>query len=391
MSLQSSSSSTQEHALVYWPKEDSATIVLSAAIVEPFPPVLNMSCILTTSTKTRRGFLLNIGTKQAMEAYENDFLDGTLNDLLPPSEEEYKEQEPPSSRNIQRLTPKTLAFRKRTPLRLIDVNVPGSDMPQKKHLKLEPVDYKPSPTGEISDLVQVKHSNLIKPLTLAEEIAQDMQSMLQTVQRLENSVLATLKRIENIGDKIDEIIRNQSCIRSFPTVEVSNNKYNPPPTALPAPGHNLSSSVLPTPPPIILQGLVKSTKEHTRPYPIRAICKDRELPSTEIKKENLSKISDVLLKYRHLQTEQTMGSLAAKLAREAIFGEDVMKRCTPKGWTDLPALPQAELELLKTTLFELFPRFRTCPWEFERKWIQARESVEQSCKRLRKYSCFRIF
>ena len=92
----------------------------------------------------------------------------------------------------------------------------------------------------------------------------------------------------------------------------------------------------------------------------------------------------MLQKYSSLRVECKIGKLAVKLAREAIFGNAVLKRCTPRGWCNLPALPQVELNLLKVTLFRQFPRFWICPEEFERKWTTAQEALAQACKRLRK-------
>ena len=79
-----------------------------------------------------------------------------------------------------------------------------------------------------------------------------------------------------------------------------------------------------------------------------------------------------------------MSILAVKLAREAFFGDSTLKRCTPQGWNDLPALPQAELHQLKATLFDQFPRFWASPERFEQKWTICQESIAQASKRLRK-------
>ena len=79
-----------------------------------------------------------------------------------------------------------------------------------------------------------------------------------------------------------------------------------------------------------------------------------------------------------------MSCLAVKLAREAFFGDSTLKRCTPRGWNDLPALPQAELNQLKATLFAQFPCFWAWPEGFEQKWRIAQESIAQASKRLRK-------
>lgn len=51
-----------------------------------------------------------------------------------------------------------------------------------------------------------------------------------------------------------------------------------------------------------------------------------------------------------------------RLAREAIFGEDVMKQCTPCGTQELiPGLPHAELYELKMIMFNKFQMFHRCP------------------------------
>ena len=85
-----------------------------------------------------------------------------------------------------------------------------------------------------------------------------------------------------------------------------------------------------------------------------------------------------------LQTESKIGVLAVKLARQAFFGDETMKKCTPRGWQDLPALPQSELNTLKVTLYKQFPRYWNCPEEYEKKWVVAQEAIVQACKRLRK-------
>ena len=82
-----------------------------------------------------------------------------------------------------------------------------------------------------------------------------------------------------------------------------------------------------------------------------------ELPSTEINEVGLQPIANVLLKYSSLRVERQIGKLDVKLAQEAIFGDSVLEQCTPKGWNNLPALPQVELNMLKVTLFWKFYTF----------------------------------
>ena len=50
----------------------------------------------------------------------------------------------------------------------------------------------------------------------------------------------------------------------------------------------------------------------------------------------------VLGKYKKLKGEAK--ALAVKLAREAIFGDEVLMKCTPVAGRELPDLPLAELQ-----------------------------------------------
>ena len=114
----------------------------------------------------------------------------------------------------------------------------------------------------------------------------------------------------------------------------------------------------------------------TTPIPITKVSsKFTELPSSEINKQQLQSIHDVLEKHTALRTECKLGVLAVKLAREAIFGDPILRRCTPRGWNDTPALPQAELNLLKTILFEQFPRFWSCPEEYEKNGLLPKKQL----------------
>ena len=52
------------------------------------------------------------------------------------------------------------------------------------------------------------------------------------------------------------------------------------------------------------------------------------------------------------------------------------------GFRDYPALPQAELNELKQTIFNLFPQYWANPIEFEATWSTCTEAIGQLCKRL---------
>ena len=107
------------------------------------------------------------------------------------------------------------------------------------------------------------------------------------------------------------------------------------------------------------------------------------LPSSEIAKNTLRDVQEVLEENTKLRTESAAGTLCQKLAKEAIFGKELMRRCTPNGTRDFPALPREELYTLKTIMFNQFPRFQRCPGAFESVWKKCVVAIEQACKRLR--------
>ena len=109
----------------------------------------------------------------------------------------------------------------------------------------------------------------------------------------------------------------------------------------------------------------------------------QEVLEKEICRQKLKTAQEVLQQYLDLQIESKIGVLALKLARQQFFEDNLMKRCTPRGWQNMPALPQAELNMLKVTFLKQFPRFWSCLVGFERKWAVAQEAIAQACKRLR--------
>ena len=75
------------------------------------------------------------------------------------------------------------------------------------------------------------------------------------------------------------------------------------------------------------------------------------LPSDEILKDNLKCVEDALRGCDELKCEEKASTLTQKLARETFFRGDVMKRCTPGGTKDFPALPKEEMFSLKKKYF----------------------------------------
>ena len=93
---------------------------------------------------------------------------------------------------------------------------------------------------------------------------------------------------------------------------------------------------------------------------------EKALPSTSIQ-ESLSDIDDVIASYPNLKGAK-LPTLAMKLAKEAVFGEKIMKQCTPLGGRGLPGLPTAELNNLKEILFRHSLQFWGNTAEFKSVW-----------------------
>ncbi len=57
--------------------------------------------------------------------------------------------------------------------------------------------------------------------------------------------------------------------------------------------------------------------------------------------------------------------------QNSIFGEDILRHCTPLGKGDFPALPRDGMAKLKNVLQDQFSVFRRNPAEFEELWESA--------------------
>ena len=89
------------------------------------------------------------------------------------------------------------------------------------------------------------------------------------------------------------------------------------------------------------------------PKPIGPVNpKYSKLAADKIDRAGLKSIPEVLQKYLELQTESKFGILAATLARKALFADKTLTQCTPRGWQYIPALHQAELNRLKSALWD---------------------------------------
>ena len=77
-------------------------------------------------------------------------------------------------------------------------------------------------------------------------------------------------------------------------------------------------------------------------------------------------------------TKSVTGTIAQLLARDAIFSEAVMVKCTPQESRMEPSLPRQELLQFMKLMFELLPE---CHVSFEAIWSKCMTAIEQACKR----------
>ena len=130
---------------------------------------------------------------------------------------------------------------------------------------------------------------------------------------------------------------------------------------------------------------LQSDSHYTSPRPLKSTV-HTILPSTEIHvdKTSLINIKDVINQNSNLLTEDGCGTLAQRLAKQAVFGLSVMACCTPKGSKRFPALPQTELYELKKAVFKELNKFHHRPAAFQTVWDKkCMVAIEQACNRCR--------
>jgi hypothetical protein len=150
-------------------------------------------------------------------------------------------------------------------------------------------------------------------------------------------------------------------------------------------GYNQQSFVPPADPVVHLYHSTphRRVQEAPQSLPIKVKNSENALPSSEIDTTKLSSVDMVITKYSKYKAEAKTPTLAMKLTKEAIFGDEIMKKCTPVGVRDFPGLPIVELQVLKQAMYNKFPQYWQNPCEFEGIWSDCMSSIGQACKRLR--------
>ena len=155
-----------------------------------------------------------------------------------------------------------------------------------------------------------------------------------------------------------------------------------------------SSSTQPGPKPLEVQvnpyiatRLEQVSRNCPEPHPLWGIDIERSLPSSEIDKMKLATVNEVLFKNSKLIRMDAklveIRKLCLLLAKEALFGDDILARCTPCGTGFYPALPYTELYELKKVLLAQFPQFWDRLEDYEVVWRWCVRTLFQECKKAR--------
>ena len=107
-------------------------------------------------------------------------------------------------------------------------------------------------------------------------------------------------------------------------------------------------------------------------------------PSSEIDRGSLLTMDEVVHKYHKLVKKGKVQRLALKLAHEAAFGKEVLKRCSLNGKGNYPALPAGSLNSIKQTILDTFPKYQKQPFLFESAWRRCMRSIGHSANSLRR-------
>ena len=108
----------------------------------------------------------------------------------------------------------------------------------------------------------------------------------------------------------------------------------------------------------------------------------KHFPSEEIRCKDLKDILSVIAANKKLCVPARASTLAVKLAREAMFGDDVLMQCTVAGERGgYYALPVEEMKRMKIIMMQQLQTLASC--EFESVWKECLDAIGQACKRAR--------
>ena len=108
----------------------------------------------------------------------------------------------------------------------------------------------------------------------------------------------------------------------------------------------------------------------------------QHLPFSAIDKSKYLSSAAVIVKHLKLTAVSKAPTLAVKLARFAVFGDELLGMCTVMGYHDSIGLPTEELTQLKQIVFNQYPTYWGNPVEFEQVWASCIEGIGQAIPRI---------
>ena len=214
---------------------------------------------------------------------------------------------------------------------IADINVNGAAPNKSNKKRRVNTGQVQEPSGVIIDLAPYSPA---QKTTADQQMAENCKVTMQTVRNLEKFIAHLQNSIDVLTKKIDLVMgvvqpKSSQQVADHSMVAPTNTEDQELELTM------STSNILPQELYALLSQVEQvpvQVNSPMLPLPIPKVgTKFVEMPSWEINRENLQPICNVLQKYAHLRSECKIGVLAVKLAREAIFGDDVLKRCTPRG------------------------------------------------------------
>ena len=405
-----STGSAKTHCLVYWPEEESVSIVKCSDVIQPFSDIPESEVTVKIGRQAVRGILKFSGTikevriheKQVCEslAEEREPFEDTTN-LHPESNETAVARRPPNKKkrnNVENdhLTTQNSKQKKRRKEKETTGRI----------LLIAPHDdnaYEETPENIDERTMDGDHSSVHQDVECGSVHSEDFGSVQADVTNPSNSNNMSLCNSSNISvcNSSNMSLCNSSSEWDIIHVQVMVNNLQSEVATLKATQAELlevNKSFLSR----IreLEMIVQAGQEvaayarNTTPIYTHSLAPNMHTSGsheaslvntpthTSQPSQTLASIDSVVIKYSNLHTPSNISRLAVKLAKEAVFGQAILAQSTPLGFRDLQPLDPAGLETIKATVKNL------CVWsnpvDFEKTWKNCMHAIGQACKHARK-------
>ena len=144
---------------------------------------------------------------------------------------------------------------------------------------------------------------------------------------------------------------------------------------------------------LIMQGIQQTLSAMSQqppiPFPVprtsRETPRDDDTDGDESDDEGLKDIETVIANGRQFHHVKTIGRLAVALARESVFGNKELSKCTVDGIGRYPALDKDGMRKIERALRKKVPAFQKLDKaEFKSLWKdKCRKAIGKACQRLR--------